>query len=43
MTFQRISFGEKRGCVALGQPGAQPGIGRVAGWVPGEAEKETQP
>lgn len=26
MTFQRISFGEKRGCVALGQPEAAPGI-----------------
>lgn len=26
MTFQRISFGEKRGYVALGQPGARQGI-----------------
>lgn len=31
MTFQRISFGEKRGCVASGQPGAGPGMVLVLG------------
>lgn len=39
MAFQRISFGEKRGYVALGQSGAGPEIGGY----PGEVEKERQP
>ncbi len=38
MTFQRISFGEKRGCVALGQSGAGLGIEGD----PGEAENGRQ-
>lgn len=40
MTFQRISFREKRGCVALGQPGAGLGIGGDPGET--ETQKERQ-
>lgn len=38
MTFQRISFEEKRGCVASGQRGAGPGTG---GGDRGEKKKNT--
>ena len=40
MTFQRISFREKRGCVASGQPGAGPGID-VGGGGGGRERKKT--